>query len=254
MNIRNKNKRSVLAKRSMISIIFVLLVILTILNLTNKTLVSAVPQGATITYANTQNASVSQADSHIAAGGSFTTLVLNVTTQTSKWKAYVGNVTGKLALANTNGFAIYDWTLTTVQGEVYVSRNDSVDFSSLACANEGNISAEENFLNINSTADDSISNTFNQNIHKSFVIGGTGTIENSTCYAIATYVNNTAQPADEDATFQEVLLSDGKNIVFTTILEDSQQGFDLGNYDFQLIVPDDPGDTSITYYFYAELG
>ena len=137
---------------------------------------------------------------------------------------------------------------------MYVSRNDSLNFSSLACANDGNISSEENFLNINSSSDDSITNTFDQTVHKSFVIGGTGTISNSSCYAIATYVNDTSQPADENATFQEILLSDGRNLVFVAILEDDEQGFDLSSYDFQLISPDDPGLTSTTYYFYAELG
>ena len=73
-------------------------------------------------------------------------------------------------------------------------------------------------------------------------------------YAIATYVNDVAQVVDENADFQEILLSDGVNLVFTTLLEDSQQGFDLNNYDFQIIVPDDPSDTSTPYYFYAELG
>lgn len=251
MNPQNKDILSVARKAS---IIFLLLIILVLALFVNKSIVLAVPQGATITSSSTENASVRPADSSTAAGGSFTTLVLNVTSQTSKWKAYVGNVTGKMTLDNSANYTIYDWTLTTTQGEVYVSRNDSVSFSSLTCANDGNISSEETFLNINSSSDDSINKTFDQTIHKSFVIGGTGTIDNSTCYAIATYVNDTSQPADENADFQEILLSDGTNLVFTTLLEDEEQGFDLGNYDFQLIVPDDPGATSTTYYFYAELG
>lgn len=255
MKIKNKNiNKNIISVTKKTSIIFLLLIILTLALFVNKTPVLAVPQGAQITFNQTENASVKPADSHTAAGGSFTTLVLNVTSQTSKWKAYVGNVTGKLTLDNSANQTIYDWELTTTQGEVYVSRNESVNFSSLACANDGNISAEENLLNINSSSDDSLSNTFNQTTHKSFIIGGTGTISNSSCYAIATYVNDTSQPADENATFQEVLLSDGENLVFVAILEDDEQGFDLGSYDFQLIAPDDPGETSTTYYFYAELG
>ena len=251
MNKQNKNINIALKKTG---IILLLLTILIFTFFTNKNSVFAVPQGATITFNQTENATVKPADSHTAAGGSFTTLILNVTSQTSKWKAYVGNVTGKLTLDNSANQTIYDWTLTTTQGEVYVSRNDSLNFSSLACANDGNISSEENFLNINSSSDDSITNTFDQTVHKSFVIGGTGTISNSSCYAIATYVNDTSQPADENATFQEILLSDGRNLVFVAILEDDEQGFDLSSYDFQLISPDDPGLTSTTYYFYAELG
>ncbi len=215
---------------------------------------SAVPQGASITFNETENATMRQADSKTTAGGSFTTMVLNVSSQTSKWKAYVGNVTGKITLDNSNNQTIYDWTLTNVQGEVYVSRNDSIDFSDLICANKGNITAEDAALNINSSSADSINKTFDQKVHKSFVIGGTGTISNSSCYSIATYVNDQAQAPSEDADFQEILLSDSTNLVFATLLEDSQQGFDLADYDFQIIVPDDPGSTSNTYYFYAELG
>ena len=253
MKIKNKIISGVMGRTCIVILLILILYIAIILNKTNMNVLAA-PQGATITFNETENASIKSPDSHTAKGGSFTTLVLNVTSQTSKWKAYVGNVTGKMTLDNANNYTIYDWALTTTQGEVYVSRNNSVNFSSVICANDGNISTEENFLNINSSSDDSISNTFDQQIHKSFVVGGTGTIQNSTCYAIATYVNDTSQPADEDADFQEILLSDGIILVFTTILEDSQQGFDLGDYDFQLIVPDNPGATSTTYYFYAELG
>ena len=236
------------------SIILLFVLMLNLVLLINKPGALAAPQGASITYNYTENASVRSADYSTAAGGSFTTMVLNITSQTSKWKAYVGNVTGKLTLDNSNNMTIYDWALTVVQGEVYVSRNNSVNFTSLACANRGNLTAEDTLLSINSSSDDSINKTFNQTKHKSFVIGGTGTIQNSTCFALATYVNDTAQPADENATFQEILLSDRVNLVFVAIINDNKAGFDLGSYDFQLIVPDNPTEVSTTYYFYAELG
>ncbi len=236
------------------NIILLLLVILAIIIFTNKTFVLAAPQGAAITFNNTENATTRPADSHTAAGGSFTTLLLNVTSQTSKWKAYLGNVTGKLTLDNSNNKTIYDWALTIVQGEVYVSRNNSITFSSLACANRGNITAEDTYMNINSSSDDSINKTFNQSIHRSFVIGGTGTIQNSTCPAIATYVNDSNQPATENATFQEMFMSDGRSPVFVALINDNRIGYDQGLYDFQIIVPENPTGTLTPYYFYAELG
>lgn len=236
------------------NIILLLLVILAMIIFTNKTFVLAAPQGAAITFNNTENATTRPADSHTAAGGSFTTLLLNVTSQTSKWKAYLGNVTGKLTLDNSNNKTIYDWALTIVQGEVYVSRNNSITFSSLACANRGNITSEDTYMNINSSSDDSINKTFNQSIHRSFVIGGTGTIQNSTCPAIATYVNDSNQPATENATFQEMFMSDGRNPVFVALLNDNKIGYDQGVYDFQIIVPENPTGTLTPYYFYAELG
>lgn len=215
---------------------------------------SAIPQGAEISSATTENATVRAADSQVAAGGSFTTLVLNATTQTSKWKAYVGNVTGQITLDNSLGQTIYNWALSQVQGEVYVSRNDSVDFTTMACADDANITDEQLALNINGTSADSINNTFYQKIHKSFVIGGTGLISNSSCYSIATYLNDVSQAPSESADFQEILLSDGANLVYTTLIENHLPGFDATNYDFQMIVPDDPTSASTTYYFYAELG
>lgn len=236
------------------NVIFIILIILGIAFFSNRTFVAAAPQGASITYNYTENATTRVADSHTAAGGSFTTLILNITSQTSKWKAYVGNVTGSLTLDNSNNMTIYNWALTVIQGEVYVSRNNTINFSSLTCANRGNITTEDTYLGINSSSDDSINKTFNQSIHRQFVIGGTGTISNSSCFAIATYINDTSQPASENATFQEILLSDGTTPVFVALLNDNKQGFDFGNYDFQLIVPDNPTAVSTTYYFYAELG
>jgi len=234
-------------------IIFILILVIMMIALVNKSQVKALPQGVTITYNYTENATIRQGDSHTAAGGSFTTITLNVSSQTSKWKAYVGNVTGKMTLDNANNMTIYDWALTNVQGEVYTARS-TITFSSLTCANRTNITSEDTTLNINSSSDDSINKTFTQQRHQSFVIGGTGTILNSTCYAIATYINDTTQAPAENATFQEVLLSDGTSLVFATILNDNKAGFDLSVYDFQMIVPDDPSSTSTPYYFYAELG
>ena len=249
--MKNKNIVNYLRKAN---IIFLLLIILAMIILTNKTFVLAAPQGASITNNYTENAATRPADSHTAAGGSFTTLLLNVSSQTSKWKAYLGNVTGKLTLDNSNNKTRYDWALSVIQGEVYVSRNNSIIFSSLACSNRGNITAEDTYMNINSSSDDSINKTFNQSIHRSFVIGGTGTISNSTCPAIATYVNDTSQPASENATFQEIFMSDGKNPVFVALINDNKVGYDQGLYDFQLIVPENPTGTLTPYYFYAELG
>ena len=134
--MRTNNLNNIIRKANLI---FLLVLMLISIMVVNKSIVLAAPQGATITYNLTENATVRSPDSHTAAGGSFTTLILNVTSQTSKWKAYVGNVTGKLTLDNSNNKSIYEWALTNVQGEVYVSRNSSINFTALACSNRGNI-------------------------------------------------------------------------------------------------------------------
>ena len=170
-------------------------------------------------------------------------------------KAFVGNITGKLTLDDSTSSTIYDWDLTTITGEVYATRSSSITWANVACADNTVLNAEETSINFNDAKVDSINNTFNETIHKEFMVAGT-TITNSTCRAIATYVNDEAQTVDENADFQEVLLDDNSNLIYAGLLEQDATGYD-GNstFDFQIIVPDDEtSGVDTTYYFYAELG
>ncbi len=214
----------------------------------------AQPTGVDIEFNETDIPAPEPASEIATPGGSFTTLVLSGAFQTPRWKAYVGNITGGITLTDSGGSTIYDWTLETVSGEVYVSRNDSVDWSTIGCVTEQGIISEQSALNISDSSADSINRTFNNTIHRGFFVG-TNFIANSTCRAIATYVDDTPQPPSEEATFQEILLEDGSgNLVFATILESAEIGYDSGSYDFQLIVPENPiAVTPTTYYFYAEI-
>jgi len=215
--------------------------------------VIAEPQGPVITYNVTEYGPIQPAALVNTSGGSFTTLVLNVSYQNQRWKAYAGNVTGKLALQDSEGFSIYDWGLTTVGGQVYASRNDSVDWSSIGCAPSGIVSSEQSFLNHAASATDSINNTFSGIGHRSFYVGSTPITQN-TCPSIATFVNSSAQVLDENALFQQVLLSDSNALVYTTLLEDGAEGFNLRRYDFQMIVAESAiSPTPTPYYFYVEL-
>lgn len=211
------------------------------------------PQGTQITSNVTEFAPVQPAGSSTTAGGSFTTMVLNTTTQTPRWKAYVGNVSGKFELADSTGSAIYDWSASSFTGEVFASRSNSVDWNSIRCSQNAIITAEENALNMTGTEADAIFNTFANTIHTDFYIG-TDYFANSTCRAIATYINGASQTPDENADFQVVLLDDTSNLVFVALTENNQAGFDNGAYDFQLIVPESEVSSPHTYYFYTELG
>lgn len=217
--------------------------------------VLAAPTGAELLDNVTETVAPTSAGSLTTAGGSFTTLVLNATTQTPRWKAYVGNATGTFTLRDALNASIYDWGQASMTGEVYVSRDSSPEWASVECANETSIAAEESFLNHTATSIDSISSTFNESVHRGFWVG-TERITNSDCYAIATYVNSTAQTPDENADFQEVLLQDAAaSLIFTGLIDQDAQGYDNSLYDFQLIVPEDEfSSTPTTYYFWLELG
>lgn len=212
------------------------------------------PAGATIFSNTTENAPVISAGSSTTAGGSFTTLILNATTQTPRWKAYVGNVTGSFTLRDSSNDTLYDWGQTSTGGEVYSSRDNSIDWSSLQCANGGSITTEEGVLNMTGSEIDSISNTFNESVHKSFWVG-VDQVANSTCPAIATYVNSVPQASGENADFQEILMRDTSNsLVYISIIDQDTIGYNNENFDFQMIVPESEfATTPHTYYFWLEL-
>lgn len=187
-------------------------------------------------------------------GGSFTTLVLNASQQNYKWKAYVGNATGKLTLQDQTNYSIYNWQMSTITGNIYVSRNTTIDWSSLACANSTTLENEDSLLNIDSSKLDSINMTFNSSVHKQFYAAA-HKINQSTCPSISTFINGQSQTNGSNNKFQEVLLKDNNGILlYTTIIENAVSGFDNNKYDFQMIVAEDETKQVATpYYFYLEL-
>lgn len=219
-------------------------------------LAAATPIGPTVTYNSSETATPASAAIINTSGGSITTMVLNATTQNLRWKAYVGNVSGKLTLDDANNFTIFDWPLGAVAGEIYATRSpDTVSWGNINCSNSTHIRNEELALN-HTNSNDNISSTFSIKSHNPFYIGNSLIAQNS-CFSIHTYVNDTSQSSN----FEEVLLYDGTNstngdIVYTTVLEQDKPGFDRASYDFQMIVPENglaTWSSSTAYYFYVEL-
>ena len=234
---------------SWIRIVFMILLLSIV-----PSVLAAIPTGPQITNISIENGTSRPATMLNTSGGTITTILLNATTQNPHWKAYVGNVTGKLVLEDAGNYSIYEWTITSVAGEVYVTRNSSVDWSNIACANSSHISQEETAMNHTSSADDSIINTFTRTTHKAFWTGAVEFTQNECNHTLITYVNDTPQASTEK--FQEILLWDGFSIVYTALFENRTLGFDIGYYDFQMLVPEKGWEgpvTSTPYYFYVEL-
>ncbi len=185
------------------------------------------------------------------SGGTISTINIDATTQNPRWKGFVGNITGKFALQDANGFSLYDWTLLSTLGEVYTTRNSTlVSWPSVACATVQNISNEDNALGFNASDVDNINHTFNYTSHLAFYAGDTLIAANS-CRSTFLFVNSTSQTQY----FREVLLHD-MNVIYTGLIENSSFGYRNGSrYDYQLIVPDNTnqGATSEIYYLYIEL-
>ncbi len=216
----------------------------------------AVPEGPTITLLGNQTNTPDVASIINTTGGSITTVFLNATTQNIRWKAYVGNVTGKMTLDDAAGQTIYNWPVSIPSGVIHATRKSTtVSWTDIQCANLTHIENENNAIN-QSLSEDNITTTFATKLHRTFYVGTTE-INNNTCYSVHTYSNSTAQ----SSFFDEVALYDGTNVtngnlVYSTMIENNIRGYNNQTYDFQMIIPENGLPTwssSIAYYFYVEL-
>lgn len=222
-------------------------------------IVLAEPTGPTeaITPLSSSRFGLNAAQTTSAFAGNVTEFNLNANSITQTWQGYFGNITGRIVLGNSNNNTLYDWTLSSPQGEIYATRLATVPtWSSIACADSTDISTEETALGVNPAVDkDSVNNTFfNTTSFSTFYVGSVEINQGSQdCYA--TYLYNSTGPQSVD--FAQVLLADGSGeIIYTGLLEDDALGFDGRTHDFQMLVGEDghDGDTApSTYYFYLEL-
>ena len=211
----------------------------------------------------------------LTPGGYIFTANLNSLQQDTRWKAYVGNVTGTLTLDDADDNTIFQWSLTSVTGEVYATRaSGSINWSGINCTwrgesiaryNESNRTVEEfeNRALNQSNKDDNITATFSKANHSSFTTGSIAIGKNE-CFTVQTYQKDAAQVfADSNnANFTPVILYDGTNItngnvVYETKIESDVTGYRSDStYDFQMLLPENglagfAGSTA--YYFYVEL-
>lgn len=187
--------------------------------------------------------------------GTISTLILTAEQQDMKWKAYVGNVSSTFVLDDANDYSIYQWQLDTFSGQVYVTRDSAVTWTSVSCASAANKATEDTSINHNSQSADSVNRTFTQQTHKNLTVGSTF-IGNNTCFSTVTWQNDANHQLNSSAPFQELLLWDGGNMIYTGFVENDKAGYRPGTtYDFQVIVPDDgtASNPNFRYYFYLEL-
>ncbi|MGV8162905.1 MAG: hypothetical protein ACP5N2_06260 [Candidatus Nanoarchaeia archaeon] len=224
-----------------------------------------VPLGAEtveIVQSERSNISLYPASMLAAEAGNLTELSITGVSQTKSWQGFYGNVSGTIILEDAQGNRFYDWTAAEPQGEVYASVNQTISWTTVACAptdtNITFLNRWESFYGMNYTDYDSINNTYTVTNHPEFDTGYTSL---TGCPTTHTFVNDAAQGVD----FPAVLLTSDTQgtLIFTAILEDSAEGiradkvgFDGNEYDFQLLVSEfgSDGNTAVTpYYFWVEL-
>lgn len=215
----------------------------------------ALPSAPSINYVSNTTAVGGIVNESTAEKGTITTIILDANQQNYKWKAYVGNITGKVALDNAAGQSIYDWNLGTAGGgEVYVSRFSNINWGSINCVDQTSINNEQTGLSMSATSGDNINATFNNTNHVALSVGVT-TVNG--CRSTATYINDAPQVMGPAAFFQEVLLRDTStgNMIYATRMESAHNGYDNQAHDFQLLVAENESATvPSTYFFWVELG
>lgn len=236
--------------KRIINIIWILLVATVVLSAT--AIAAPVGLNNSITEVSASRYNDSRAPATLSAqAGNVTELDIQANWTSQVWQGYFGNVTGTVLLATSSGEALYDWSLTAPTGQIYASRNNSITWgTNIGCANAGNITKEEQTLQINTSAE-GISETFIVGTHDGFSVGSQP-ITADQCSRVNL---NGVGGANANGNWTVVLLADGSdNLVYASLLENNMDGFDGKAHDFEMLIPDGKQSaTPETYYFWAEL-
>jgi hypothetical protein len=218
-----------------------------------------------------------------AIAGNITEMDVSGFTVTQSWQGYFGNVTGVITLEDSGGHVMYNWSETSPEGEIFASTNNTVEWNYIQCLNfTADGTYGDDLLNAGGTSlygtnaailniefglaqddPDTVNVTFDFNgtqaqgenlIHNSFVVNSLLFTEGE---CVATHLFADTQ-SSEDSAFQEVLMYEPSthSVVYTTILDEDEFGFDNDPHDFQMIVMENGHETDTstnTYYFWVEL-
>ncbi|MFC1648279.1 hypothetical protein ACFL1B_02360 [Nanoarchaeota archaeon] len=208
-----------------------------------------------LTQVSTSRANLTTAASALnAQAGNVSEIAITGTGITTAWQGFYGNITGSLTLENSAGDVFYNWSgLGAFTGEVYAARTDSVSWATIGCADGTEMTSENSYLGRALTDPDSVWGTFDSLSHPELIVGAT-TITTNTCNSTNAYINTGSSGTD----FYQVLLADGgSNIVYSTIIDRDQTGFNGVGYDFELLVGENGNVTEAAsttpYYFFIEL-
>ncbi len=170
------------------------------------------------------------------------------TAQTQHWAGFYGDVGGSIRLGDV-GSEMYKWSAEDVGGEVYASTASSITWANIRGESGANVDNNVSYL---SGASDSATITFSGTNSADITVGNK-TVTAGDASTTHTYVDGTAQTTS----FEEAILYDETNIVWTAIISPNTDGFESGStqHDYQMIVPENEegGTAATTYYFFVEL-
>ncbi|MBW2968239.1 hypothetical protein KY362_07170 [Candidatus Woesearchaeota archaeon] len=203
-----------------------------------------------------------------ALAGNVTQLSITGSTVTQTWQAYFGNISGTITLDDSANHTVYDWSLASPEGEVYVSESPvnfthgnlfcyDFDADDIGNSDFNTLAEYEALLGLEADDVDGINETFTESLAYESFYAGAKSIDNSTDLCPTTQMYGLSEQQDQSI-FQELLLYDNtsNNLVYTAIIEQDALGFDGSTWDFEMIVGENGHDgdtTATTFYFYVEL-
>jgi len=219
-----------------------------------------------------------------AIAGNITSLTISGFSVTQSWQGYFGNVTGVITLEDSAGNVLYNWSESSPEGEIFSSTNSSLEWNYIQCFNLTADGSYGNDLpNAGGTSKfgtnaqilntefglaqddpDTVNVTFNYNgtqaqgeglVHDQFYLNNLLFTPGECGAATHLFADSNSS---EDSAFQEILMYEPStySVVYATILDEDEFGFDNDPHDFQMIVLENGHgtDTAVdTYYFWVEL-
>lgn len=219
--------------------------------LLNISLVLAVqPFGANVVNLTSSRATPDDATGIPAIAGNVTELSITGFSTTQSWQGYYGNVSGTIQLADSSDNIMYNWSLASPEGEIYATNASTVYWDGIQCYSEANnMSYFEGMFGIALDDVDGINETFTLNNHPEF-------FTNSKQFTTGLCDNTRLFNSVGVGTFNEVLLTDGPNLIFTSLLLEDADGFNDVPHDFEMLVLENGHGIDIDptiYYFWVEL-
>ena len=200
-----------------------------------------------------------------AQAGNVTQLTITADQISQRWQGYYGNISGTIVLEDASNFTLFQWDtgVSNAQGEVYAAISTVSNWAEVYCANLSTSQPGVNCtgpgiecLNITELqgkfggavdASESITGTFqnlsNISIHTRDLIN---------CSAVHLFQNDSTS---RDNTWAEVILweNNTENVIFASIIDNDEWGFNNRTWDFQMIVGANQTPQIYSYNFYVEL-
>ena len=210
--------------------------------------------GASVSGGGSTRWSGDASGSNVTQGGNITAINIALSTLTSKWASYYGNVSGTLILGDGSN-NVYSWTWASgTGGEVCVSTNSTFNFA--AAHNMSNGTGIDTAWGFTGTDVDSGNNTYSAYVGKqgcnlNFSTANVYNTSNITIQGLSNFKNCVI-----GANTTAMVAGQTHLLAFCTVIQPVSSGLNYkgqpANYEVMVATNNTVGATE-TYYFYAEL-